>query len=571
MFTTAIQHLFALRGAQNRPALYAVDPLWSALTVSLWLATVGNAALWLALYQLPDVSGGKGAVLAAALWVAIVALLFGLQAVFAGRWSTKILAAVLLLATAPALYFMLSYGIVIDPSMIRNTFQTDAKESADLLSVGLIACVVGVGLAPCLWLLRRPHSAVGWGQRAKRNALAFVIGIAVAGAAVAAVSGSIATLMRNHTGLRYLITPLNIVYGVGRTVAGQAKSLPFVSLGAVTVSPSFLATPNMTPVLALVVGETARADHFSLNGYARNTNPLLTQQGVISFSNAWSCGTNTADSVPCMFSHLGREQFFSRNANHDNLLDLLQKAGYAVLWLDNNSGCKGVCDRVASEDLSVVNGGKTPQLPQSSPSSPFCNTDGCFDEVLTAGLAQRIQTLRAAKPQAVGIVIAMHQLGSHGPAYYKRSPQAHKPFKPECTTNALQQCDADSIINAYDNSIAYTDRVLASVVTQLKTLPPAYASSMVYMSDHGESLGERGTYLHGLPYLLAPDAQKHVPLIVWFSESFSAARRIDTACVAARKSEATSHDSLFHSVLSLLAVQHTAYKPELDWFKPCLK
>jgi lipid A ethanolaminephosphotransferase len=492
----------------------------------------------------------------AVLGVAIAALAFALQSILAGRWSTKLIGAVLLLMTAPAAYFMQAYGIVIDATMMKNTFQTDVKETVDLMSFGLTVAMLVIGLLPCAWLILRQHSAVRWGQRLMRNGVCALLALALVVACLFVIKGDFATLMRNHTQVRYLITPFNILYGAGRVVVGEAKPKPFVSLGAASVSPSASSQKSL-PVLVLVVGETARAKNFSLNGYARATNPLLAKEAVVSFTKAVSCGTNTADSVPCMFSHLGREAFFDRTANYDNALDLLAKAGYSVLWLDNNSGCKGVCARLPSFDLS------------KSTEPPHCTADGCFDEVMSAKLATRIQSMVKAKPDAAGIVIAMHQLGSHGPAYYKRSPLDTKPFKPECTTNVLQNCDSASIVNAYDNTIAYTDRFLAGIITQLKTLPANFAPSMVYMSDHGESLGEGGTYLHGLPYAIAPDVQKQIPLIMWFSPA-AQQRGIKLDCMKAQAGSPVSHDFLFHSLLSWGQVKNAAYKPQLDWFMPCL-
>jgi lipid A ethanolaminephosphotransferase len=532
-----------------------IDPLWSALMMSVWLATFANAALWAVLYKLPDVNGVRGGVLLCAMWLTIAAALFALQSLVAGRWSTKVVGIVLLLVSAPAMYFMYSYGVVIDVTMLKNAMQTDAKETRDLMSPGLTACVLVVALLPSAWLILRRHSNVRISQRLMSNIVCAIAALLIAVLSVFAVKGDVATLMRNNTKIRYLITPFNVLYGLGRLAIGEAKALPFESLGAANVE----GAPSLAiPVLALVVGETARADHFSLNGYSRPTNSALAQQSVLSFTNAWSCGTNTADSVPCMFSHLGRDSFFSRKANYDNALDLLQTAGYSVLWIDNNSGCKGVCDRVLSEDASA---NKHPV---------HCTAEGCFDEALSSDLAKRILALRASKPASKGVVVVLHQLGSHGPAYFKRSPETAKPFTPECKTNVLQNCDTQSIVNAYDNSIAYTDRVLASVVKELKNLPSTYAPAMVYMSDHGESLGESGTYLHGLPYAIAPDTQKRVPLIMWLSPVMQQQRGIKSECMKTQTGAKLSHDYLFHSVLSLMNVRTASYKAELDWFKPCL-
>jgi lipid A ethanolaminephosphotransferase len=311
-----------------------------------------------------------------------------------------------------------------------------------------------------------------------------------------------------------------------------------------------------------MVGETARADHFSLNGYRRDTNPELARRDVVSFSDASSCGTSTAESLPCMFSHLGRVAYQASEVDHENLLDALQRAGLAVLWIDNQSGCKGVCDRVPHAMAADAAPGST-----AAPSS-VCNGSECLDEALLLGLDQRLAALDPAR-RARGVVLVMHQMGSHGPAYSTRSPAEHKPFKPECTTTALQQCAHDELINAYDNSIAYTDHVLALGIDWLQRQTAVYDPAMLYVSDHGESLGENHLYLHGLPYSIAPVEQKHVPLIIWLAGQTQAASGVTTACLRGRAAEPLSHDNLFHTVAGFMGVSTAVYRPGLDLLAAC--
>ena len=170
-----------------------------------------------------------------------------------------------------------------------------------------------------------------------------------------------------------------------------------------------------------------------------------------------------------------------------------------------------------------------------------------------------------------GLVLALHQMGSHGPAYYKRSPPALKRFLPECTNTTLGQCDREQLINAYDNTIVATDRFLADTIAWLKGRSTEYAPALVYMSDHGESLGELGIFLHGLPYAFAPEAQKRVPFIAWFGADLAARRGLDTACVGRLLDTPYSHDNLYHSTLGLLDVTTPTYRRELDAFAPCRK
>jgi lipid A ethanolaminephosphotransferase len=542
---------------QNLMLVKPKEPLWLVLFASVWTASVGNFALWLALYKLPDVSGMRGLGLCLGVALMLGAILFAMQALFASAHTSKWLAVLLLLLTAPASYFMATYGVVIDPAMMNNTAQTHVAEVLDLLSGRLLLVLLLVLVVPALVLWRLPLQAVPLGLRLRRNAAAAVAALLVAALALYAVYADLAPLMRNHKGLRYMATPLNVIYGSARMVVGSKANKPLV---VDDVSPRLMhgqLAAGQLPVLVLVVGETARADRFGLNGYARQTTPKLQARDVLNFTDVSSCGTNTADSVPCMFSHLGRAKFFSADAPHQNLLDLLQDAGYAVQWVENNSGCKGVCARVPTEDLSQA------QHPQ------HCNSEGCFDEILTYNLAQRIQNLALAKPDAKGLVIVLHQLGSHGPAYYKRSPPTHKRFMPECQTNILQNCSAEEVGNAFDNSILYTDTVLDSALDQLQKLPRQFAPGLLYVSDHGESLGEGGVYLHSLPYAIAPQAQKKVPMLMWLGTDLLSWRGLNSNCLRQHLNKPYSHDNLYHTVLELLDVTSTTYIEDLDILEPC--
>ncbi|MEP7298872.1 MAG: sulfatase-like hydrolase/transferase, partial [Burkholderiales bacterium] len=291
-----------------------------------------------------------------------------------------------------------------------------------------------------------------------------------------------------------------------------------------------------------VVGETARADHFALNGYARATTPELSALDVLSFPNVMSCGTSTATSLPCMFSALGKSGYEARERDSENLLDLVQRAGMAVLWIDNQAGCKGLCDRVPHADT--------------------CTGDDCLDDALLQGIDDRLAALPAAARER-GVLIVLHQMGSHGPAYYKRSPPDRKPFMPECTTNVLQQCDRAALINAYDNSIAYADHTLAQAIAWLKRRQAQFDTTLLYVSDHGESLGENNLYLHGLPYAVAPVEQRHVPMLLWPRTGF------DAECLRTQQNAALTHDNLFHSALGVLGIAAREYKPQLDALAAC--
>jgi lipid A ethanolaminephosphotransferase len=406
--------------------------------------------------------------------------------------------------------------------------------------VASVALLAGV---PLLLLWRAPLARGRWWPQAGRNLLALAAALLVLSALVFALFADLSATMRNHRSIRYLINPANSLYALA-DLAAQANAKPAgpplpIGLDARIAARAPGALP---PLLMLVIGETARADHFSLNGYARPTNPELATQDVLSFRDVMSCGTNTAASLPCMFSHLGKAGFESRERDHENLLDLVQRAGMAVLWVDNQAGCKGLCDRVPHADT--------------------CASDDCMDETLLQGIDARIEAL-PAQARSRGVLLVLHQMGSHGPAYYKRSPPQRKPFMPECTTNVLQQCDRAALINGYDNSIVTTDHVVAQAIAWLKRAQTHYETTLLYVSDHGESLGENNLYLHGLPYAVAPIEQKHVPMLLW-----PAAGR-NPGCMRAQQNAPLTHDNLFHVSLGVLGIAASEYKPKLDVLAPC--
>lgn len=535
-----------------------------ATWVALWIATVGNLPLWKALWALPETQSSQGLLFIGAFSLIVFGLLSLLMQLLAWPRLVKVVATVFLVSAAFGAYFMLTYGIVIDPTMMRNVVQTDAREVRDLLSWRMLLIVGGIAGLPLLWLWRQPVRRIGFWRQAGRNGLwALASLLLVAGALVSSYAPMSAT-MRNHKSLRYLINPLNAYYALGamvRDANARPAGPPQVIGEQARLQP--LPAGGRPPLMVFVVGETARASQFSLNGYARPTNPELSRLGVVSFTDVTSCGTNTAASVPCMFSHLGREGYVSRDGDFENLLDLAQRAGLAVLWLDNQAGCKGVCDRVPHDGAGNLAPG-APPMPAG-----MCKPDGeCFDTALLHGLDERLAALPAER-RARGVLIVMHQMGSHGPAYYLRSPDDRKPYLPECTTNVLQSCPREQVVNAYDNTIAYTDHVLAGVIGWLGRQGGQFDPSLLYVSDHGESLGENNLYLHGLPYAVAPREQKHVPWVAWWPQDRGPVRGIDLACLAQRRDAPLTHDHLFHTVARWFGIESPEVRAELDAYQPC--
>ena len=549
-------------GPLTRPPRGALRPATAIILAALWIASIANLALWRALAGLPELANGRGLAFGIGFGVMIAAAHVALLSLLAWRWTLKPALALFLLSAAGGAYFMLSYGVVIDRTMMVNVLLTDTREARELLSWRLLGALLLLGVLPLALLWRTPLRWAAPLRQAGHNAILLVAACALLAGAGGLFFQDLSATMRNHTQLRYLINPLNSFYAIaimGRKPI-QRSGVAVAPLGEDAHLPA-LAAGARPPLVIMVLGETARADHLGLNGYARDTTPRLAQERVVSLRNVWSCGTNTAASVPCMFSNLGREAFENRQTNTEGLVDVLQRAGMAVLWLDNQAGgCKGVCDRVPKVDYRALQAA-APEL---------CQGDECFDEVMLRGLDERIARLPAER-RARGVVVFMHQMGSHGPAYYQRTPAAFKKFLPECTTNALQQCQREEVVNAYDNTIAYTDHFLASTIDWLKSREAQWAPALVYVSDHGESLGENNLYLHGLPYRFAPDVQKHVPWISWFSPQFERQSGVATACLKAKADERLSHDDYFHSALGLLNVQTRVYEAARDIGASCRK
>jgi lipid A ethanolaminephosphotransferase len=551
---------FPAATAPSGHAAWTQRPATAIVLAALWVASIANLALWRALADLPELANGRGLAFGIGFGFMIAAAHVALLSLLAWRWTLKPALTLVLLSAAVGAYFMLSYGVVIDRSMMVNVLLTDAREARELFSLRMLGSLLALGVLPVALLWRTRVQWPSARRQLRANALLFATGIAVTVGAGGLFFQDLAATMRNHTQLRYLVNPLNSFYAVaslGRKPI-QRSGVAVAPLGEDAHLPA-LAPGARPPLVIMVLGETARTDHLGLNGYGRDTTPELARRGVASLRNVWSCGTNTAASVPCMFSHLGREAFEARQSNTEGLVDVLQRAGLAVLWLDNQAGgCKGVCDRVPRVDYRQLQAG----------GGELCGDDECFDEVMLRGLDERIGQLPAER-RAHGVVVFMHQMGSHGPAYYKRTPPAFKKFLPECTTNALQQCEREQVVNAYDNTIAYTDHFLASAIDWLQQHQQQWTPALEYVSDHGESLGENNLYLHGLPYRFAPNVQKQVPWIAWLSPAFQQQSHLSQACLAGRRDQKLSHDNYFHSMLGLLDVQTRVYDAARDIHAGC--
>jgi len=442
-------------------------------------------------------------------------------------------------------YFMNTYNVVIDDSMIRNTLQTDMKESMDLFSFKQVTYFMFLGLFPALWVYKTPISYSTFKQsllRKLNQAMFLLILIVVT---IFIFSKHYTSFAREHKPLRYSANPVYWMYSVGNYVNKTFNSAPIV-VKPIGLDAKVIKTKEALPKLVImIVGEAVRADHFSLNGYKKETNPKLKNESVINFSNVYSCGTSTAESVPCMFSIYDKGHYsYKKGIRSENVLDVLKHTNaVSLLWRDNNSDSKGVALRIPYEYY------------KSPVNNTICTDDECRDEGMLVGLDSYVKAQKNKD-----ILIVLHQMGNHGPAYYKRYPKEYKTFTPICETNQLEKCTKEEISNAYDNAILYTDDFLVKTITLLKQHEKTHQTAMLYMSDHGESLGENGIYLHGLPYFMAPDAQKHIAALGWFSPKLKQTLHIDTLDNTKRYTQ----DHLFHTLLGLFNVKTEVYNEKLD-------
>ena len=444
-----------------------------------------------------------------------------------------------------AAYVMDSYSIVIDDTMLLNVLKTDAKESLDLVTMKLFFYVILLFIVPIFILYKIQVKEVLFKRDIILKFKTISISLAIVFIMVISFGKFYATFLREHKPLRYYTNPTYWIYSMGKFGNTFFKN-PNRTLESIGKNSIISKHDVDRELVILIVGETARRDRFSLNGNKHETNPLLKKEKVLSFTNTTSCGTSTAISVPCMFSNFGRAKFNTEDAySTENLLDVLSHTkGVNILWRDNNSDSKGVAIRGKYEDY------------KSSPTNTVCDSE-CRDIGMLVGLQKYINEVKEND-----ILIVLHQMGNHGPAYYKRYPKEFEVFRPVCETSDLAKCSNEEIANAYDNAILYTDYFLSKVIELLKGNSTNFNTAMLYVSDHGESLGENGIYLHGLPYMMAPKEQKDVAMIMWFGGEMES--ETNYVLLNERLNEPYSHDNVFHTILGMFEVESSVYKSELD-------
>lgn len=529
-------------------------PVLNARTMAFLLAfhvtALLNISAWRIATDVFNATPGDAWRLMAGLFLVHGALFLSLT--FPGLFKPA--AALLVIGAAVASHFMDGYGTVIDKDMIVNAVTTTRTEAKHLLTPDLAWHVLLYGFVPAglLFLVRREETRF-WRDVAINVPLILAM-LAMAGGLIFSDYAAFASAFRERKDLVFSLNPI----GPGYAIVKYAKQS--LGKGEITVQPIGLdarAGPYLSraakPVfLVLVVGETLRAQDFGLDGYERQTTPELAEIDPLYFPGTTSCGTATAVSMPCMFSMYGRDGYSDmRGLDHENLLDVLHRAGFDVEWWDNNTGHKDIAARLPSRLLT------------HSADPAHCDDDECNDGIFLERLQDRMATAQR------DTVIVLHLIGSHGPAYFKRYPEAFETFRPACHSAQFSDCTVEEIRNAYDNSVLYTDHILAQIIGMEQLQADRLATGLVFASDHGESLGENGLFLHGAPYFIAPETQTRVPFLAWFSPSFRSELGLSADCLRGKAGVPASHDNFFHSVLGAVDVQSDVRDARLDLFGTC--
>jgi lipid A ethanolaminephosphotransferase len=491
--------------------LFAVAPWRLALLASAFIVAVNNSQLFRTLFGLLDLTEPAELGFLLCLVLLMVAILNAFILAFGIGPLLKGVIAVFLISSAAMGYFVNELGVVVDQGMLTNIADTvrerNFDEARELASTPFMFHILWFGILPSVVLLfihlRPRHSMLELRDRA----------IVIAASAILVISVDLQE---------------DLVFVAVGSDAKQQKAGPKRTVGI------------------MVVGETARADRFSLNGYSRATNPELSMEEGVLFLDADACGTSTAYSVPCMFYLDGRDSYDPvMAAARSNVLDVLTTAGVKTVWIDNNSTCKHVCDRIENENLRIRPDGSKQK-------------DGDYDINLVDAAERHFDSGDA------DVMIVLHMMGSHGPAYSQRYPSEFALFSPYCEKLSPKECSKEEVGNAYDNSIVYTDYVIAELIASLKRHSEEFDSFLFYASDHGESLGENGVYLHGLPYRAAPPAQTDVPFVLWLSAEYTTHTGVHIGDAAWGAPRRPSHDNIPHTLLGLFGVSTASYRPESD-------
>lgn len=528
------------------PKKYPISAHFVIVGTSLFLALTANYSFFkksLEIYPFFDNFFFIGS-----LFLVLFGLLIFLLTLISNRFILKGVLILFLILSSITGYFTDAYGTVYDANMLQNALQTDQKESADLFNIIFLLRILLLGVLPSFIIFKLNIVYPATIKKTVLNKLALIIvSLSLVLLPILVNSKTYASFFRVHKPIRYYTNPITPIYAVIKL--GKIEYKKFIAPKELIMHASDakkITNDNRKPrLMIMVVGETARADRVNFNGYDRITFPQLTQlknnkENFYNFNNVMSCGTSTAYSVPCMFSYLGTDNYNVDMAVYqENVLDTLNRLGISLLWRDNNSDDKGVMTRLKAYYQNY----RTNEL------NTICHQEygECRDNGMLVGLDNYIKE-NANKD----MLILLHQMGNHGPAYYKRYDDKFNQFVPVCTDNELAKCELQSLYNAYDNALLATDDFLYQSIELLKKYEQDFEVALFYISDHGESLGEKGIYLHGMPNAFAPIEQKHIPAFLWLGKN--------TAFKGVDENSQLSHDNITPTLLTFFDISTNQVK-----------
>ncbi|MBC7439979.1 MAG: phosphoethanolamine--lipid A transferase EptA [Flavobacterium sp.] len=441
---------------------------------------------------------------------------------FLSTYLGKFLLVIFFIISSVAVYFINTYSVIIDESMIGNILNTKYEESSRFFSIKLLFYVILFGIIPSIYIIKVNIIKVEWKQFLKTIsfALLFILLLIIVNAS------NVLWIDKNSKTLGGLAMPWSYSVNLSLFYTHQYKKNQKEIL-----LPNATIKDNQKSVVVLVIGESARSQNFSLYGYPKNTNPLLSKIPNVSHFNATSSATYTTAGVKGILEHTHTDDLYEILPNY------LYRNNVEVIWRTSNWGEPPVHIK-KYQDRAIL--------------MPNCKGEGCnYDEILLSGLKEQIEASSKNK-----ILVVLHTSTSHGPTYSQKYPPQFEIFKPVCNTVELGKCSHTELINAYDNTIVYTDYILSKVIDDLKQLKQ-YQSTMIFVSDHGESLGENNLYMHGLPLSIAPKEQYEIPFIVWVSDNSK----------QLKPNNKLSQNHVFHSVLNFLGIQSTIYDEKMNIFK----
>ncbi len=322
----------------------------------------------------------------------------------------------------------------------------------------------------------------------------------------------------------------------------------------------FTATDTTPRTYVLVIGESARSDHMQLNGYTRATNPyLLKTPHIVSYKDVMSCATLTHLSLTCMLTDATLDDFKTSIAMIPkwgfSMLEGFKRAHFNTGWI----GMQGYRSFIPMPYLQLADEAQFAVFPGGQSPTGLA----AYDEKLLPYVDDFL-----AKHEGQPNLLIIHLYGSHFP-YDIRYPKNFQHFQPTCESTSelgvmfadnMKDCDHHiplALHNSYDNSLIYTDYMLSEIIHRLQQRN----ALMIYVSDHGESLGEKGRYLHGSHH--APE-QRRVPLIFWASDSYIQDKPLQWDSIVRHAPMSVSHDYIFHSLLNCAGITSPRIDPQFS-------